>query len=165
VASFVKRFLAIALAFAALFLGARWLWHALASDERKIRWLVEGAADGFDEAHSGPVLDALTLDWLHESTPGFDRAVLVDVLRALYFQERDPSTRRFRYRVEIDAAALAIAVEGERARLAGEARFDRSLQGEWKPIWRVRFEADLIDGDDGWRVARSRHEDLEGRGL
>ena len=129
-----------------------WVWLAL--DERPSTLTLVGGAivitAGFGETgHEGHSIDRQLL------------------LGALFqaARERDRETRELLSKVEVDEDAAAITVEGERATLACEALFSRLRRGTWEEAWRARFTAELVDGDDGWEIVRSRHEDLRGTHL
>jgi hypothetical protein len=67
--------------------------------------------------------------------------------------------------VEVDEEAAAIVVAGDHATLTIEATFSRLRAGQWAETWRARLTAELEDGDDGWEIVKSRHEDVTGTHL
>jgi hypothetical protein len=170
----IARVLAGALVLVPLVLGFRWMRRALASPEQHVRWLIEDAAEGFGDADLGDSLEPFADDWQHGERP-YDRAFLRDALLAVFHEERDPATHAFLLAVEVDEDAFAIAIDGERARVSGTARFTRAggsggsggaRSDEAPPaIWTAAFEAELERRHGEWRAVRSSHRDLEGRGL
>jgi hypothetical protein len=159
----LKKVLLSALALAALYLGIGGLVRFFASDETKIRWLVEGMEEAYDAGRPGSCVGPLARDWRHDGY-SLDREMLLGGL----FQaarDRDRETRELRTRVDVEPGSLEIAVDGERATLAAVARFERLRAGEWQESWRARIEAELVDGDEGWEIVKSRHEDLAGTHL
>ena len=159
----MKRVLLALLALLCLFLGGRGLARFFASDETKIRRLVAGMEEAYDEGRPGSCVGPLARDWHHEGSE-IDRQLLLGAL----FQtarDRDSQTRELRSRVEVDEEAAVIVVDGERATLRLEAVFSRLRQGQWSESWRARIEAELVDGDDGWEIVHSRHEDVTGTHL
>lgn len=151
-------------ALAALYLGGRWLWRALASDETKIRWIVERMEAGYDRGKPGACIGPLAKDWRHQGYE-LDRELLRGALIQATLQDRDPQTKQLLTRVDVDPATLAIEVDGDRARLSCLATFHRLRRGTWEETWRMRAEAELQDGEDGWEIVRSAHQDLRGTQL
>ena len=158
-----KRLFLALLALAALFYGGRGLVRFLASDETKIRRIVAGMEDAYNEGRPGSCVGPLARGWRHEGSE-IDREMLLGGL----FQtarDRDRETRQLRSKVEVDEEAAAIVVTGEQATLTVEAVFSRLRGGAWSETWRARVTAELADGDDGWEIVRSRHEDVAGTHL
>ena len=158
-----KKILLPLFALLSLYFGAGFLIRFFASDETKIRWRIADMEEAYNAGRPGACVAPLARDWHHEGS-SIDREMLLGGL----FQaarERDKQTGGLRSRVEVDEDAAQIAVNGARATLAVEARFSRLRAGAWEDAWRVRFEAELVDGDDGWQIVKSRHEDLAGTHL
>ncbi len=156
---FKKLFLAL-VALLALFFASRSLIRFLASDETKIRRLVAEMEEAYNEGRPGACVGPLAKGWRHEGY-SIDRELLLGAL----FQaarERDMATHQLKSRVEVDEDAAQVHVDGERATLSIEATFSRLRAGQWGQSWRLRVEAELVDGDDGWEIVKSRHEDLTG---
>jgi len=146
-----------------LYLGVGLVRRALASDETKIRWLVETMEEAYDEGRPGTCVGPLAKDWHHEGY-AVDREMLLGGL----FQaarDRDRATGQLRSRVAVDHEGLEITVNGDTARLVAPATFERLRAGAWERAWQARFEAELERTDDGWKIVRSRHEDLAGTQL
>ncbi|HEX6885131.1 MAG TPA: hypothetical protein VF530_17285 [Planctomycetota bacterium] len=159
----MKRVLLAIAAVAALFLGVRGLVRHLAPDEVKIRRLVAAMEAAYNEGDPSGCVAPLARDWRHAGSE-IDRRMLLGAL----FQtarDREKETRQLRSRVEVDEEAARVAVDGERATLTLEAVFARLRGGEWSETWRARIEAELVEGDDGWEIVQSRHEDLTGTHL
>jgi len=156
----VKRILLGLFVVAGLYLGVGLVVRLLASDETRIRWLVEQMEEGYNTGHPGSCVGPLAKDWRHEGY-GVDREMLLGGL----FQtarDRDPKTRELRSRVTTDLESLAIAVDGDRATLTARATFEGLRGGAWQEVWRLEIEAELERRDEGWRIVRSRHHDLQG---
>ena len=158
-----KRLFLALLALVALYYGGRGLVRFFASDETKIRHLVAGMEAAYNDGRPGSCVAPLARKWRHEGSE-IDRELLLGGL----FQtarDRDRETRQLRSKVEVDEEAAAIVVTDEEATLTVEAVFSRLRGGEWNETWRARVTAELEDGDDGWKIVRSRHEDLAGTHL
>lgn len=147
-----------------LILAVRWLVLALASDETKIRRLVERMEAGYDEGQPSKCVGPLAEDWQHAGYE-LDRELLRGALLQTALQDRDRETKELLTRVDVLPESLAITVDGETASLACEVVFSRLRKGAWEETWRMRAAADLVDGEDGWEIVRSRHEDLRGTQL
>lgn len=159
----LKKILIGLVALTVLYLGTTFLIRSLASDETKIRWLVAGMEEAYNGGHAGQCVAPLAKNWRHAGTE-LDRELLLGAL----FQasrERDPKTRQHLSRVEVDEDAAAVTVTGERATFGADATFSRLRRGAWEETWRLRIEAELENGADGWEIVASRHTDLRGTHL
>jgi hypothetical protein len=160
----MQRFFLSALATIAAVFGIRAIVHALASDATKIRWVVEDMASGFNDTRTGRVLDGLAHDFLDE-TWGADRELVHAGLAHLFFEEKDETTKRFLYRVEIPKSELAIDVDGESASVNLVAHFFEVHPAKETPAWTARFHAEFVKTKDGWKIRRSQSTSLEGTRL
>ena len=143
--------------------GLRWAIHALASDETRIRWMVEAMEEGFNDGSAKGATGGLGRDWRHEGMDGLD----AETLRGMLLREFMELRRRdgeLSVRIEVPEDTLAITVDGESATLECEALMERRREGKWTGAWRSRIEGELRKGEEGWEILRTRHEDLEGRG-
>jgi hypothetical protein len=159
----IKRVLFALLALVVLFYAVRGLVRFLASDETKIRRLVAGMEEAYNAGRPGSCVGPLAKDWRHESYQ-LDRELLLGALFQVA-RERDRETHELLTRVTVDEDAATVTVQDERATLALEALFERRRAGAWRETWRVRVEAELADGEDGWQIVKSRHTDLAGTHL
>lgn len=152
-----------ALVLASLYFGYGHALRFFAAEETKIRWLVEQMEEAYNHGKPGSCVGPLARSWRHEGSE-IDRQMLLGAL----FQtarDREKDTRQLRSRVEVDEEAAQVVVDGERATLALEATFSRLRQGQWSETWHARIEAELVEGEDGWEIVRSRHEDVRGTHL
>jgi hypothetical protein len=147
---------------AALFLIGRAIVRGLASDETKIRRVVEQMADGFDRTRMDPVLEGLARDF-EDETSGATRQELREALAYLFFEAVDKHTKRFAYRVEVEIQR--ITVEGTNAVCELNARFLRVGDAGESPAWEIAVTASFTRGDDGWRIRRTRHTTKSGERL
>ena len=147
-----------------LYFVGRWVVLALASDETRIRWMIENMEEAYNEGKAGRCVAPLAKNWTHDSYDGVNRDLVFAVLaREVLGPE---AKQRGERRVVVDPEGLLIEVlDEERASLTAEVDFSRLLEEEWQSRWRARVEADLEKGEDGWRIVRSRHTDLEGTQL
>jgi len=156
----MRRWVLIVAALAALYLGARALLGALASDETRIRRLVEQMEQGYDHGDVGDCLGPIARDWRHEGHELTREDLRGALLQASF--ERDRETRQLTTAVDVEPDSLVITVDGDHATLSAVAAFKRLRAGAWQESWRARIEAELVDGEDGWQIVKSRHEDLAG---
>jgi hypothetical protein len=161
----MKKFtLALALASLPLaYLGSGVVRRWLASDETEIRWLVADMEEAYNAGDPSGCVEPIAAGWHHAGNE-LDRRMLFGALLQIA-QERERETRELRSRVEIDEEAATITLAGERATLVLDAQFQRRKGAEWQPSWQVRITAELVDGDDGWEIVASSHEDLAGTHL
>ena len=157
---------ALAVAVALGLLGLGYCVHlAFASDETRIRRRLGAMIADFNDGELGAVAGGLAGDF-RDLTTGLDREQLLGVLRYAIFHERDPRTRKFALRVELDEERLEIQVDGEAARLVLPIRIHRLTGGEVTATRAGEVKAELRCGDDGWQLTRARHTwQPGGRGL
>jgi hypothetical protein len=163
----VKRVLLALAAGLLLFLVGRALVRALASDETKIRWLIEDMAEGFDATRMDSVLVAFAEDF-RDKTSGADRRNVREALAYLFLSAKDPETKAFPYRVEVDVAKLAIDESPSEAPVADVellARFLDRRGGEESVAWEIAIVSHWVRGEYGWRIARTSYETKSGRML
>jgi hypothetical protein len=137
-----------------------WLYRALASDTTKIRWLIEGMAESFNDMSSGGTVKGLSEEF-EEETSGASKSEVRSFLLYIFLRERDEKTKDFLYRVELDAPRIEL--KGEKADVALNAQFFRKRGEGWTSIWVVGIEAKLRKEDAGWRIHRSTYKTRKGK--
>lgn len=144
----------IGLVLAALFFAGRWIVRALASDETKIRRVIEEMVDGFNDQRTSRVLDGIAQEFA-DMTSGADRATVREALFYVFFNEIDPTSKKFALHAELDESSLAIEVrDGEPA--TAKASVSIAIQGlQGKPWWNARVEGELQDLEGGWAWTRT----------
>lgn len=164
----MRRFLLVLAVLLALALGVRWVALALASDETKIRHRIEGMVEAFNDQRMNPIMAGMSPTF-SDVESGYQREDLRDALRYVFFNERDPDTRRFALRAELLDAPLQIELqpgEPKRARVTIAVRIVRlSGEGE-KPWWDARIGGDWELAEAGWRWTRTtevNHSERPGR--
>lgn len=137
---------------------------ALTSDETKIRWAIQDAAEGFGEARANPVLEVLARDFQDE-TSGYTREDLRGPLAAVFFGEKDPKTRGFPYRLEIADEAIRVAVadgEPKSATVTFPAKIVDTRGGGRRDAWSFEVDGRMEEREEGWVFVRSTHRTLDG---
>jgi hypothetical protein len=163
----MKRILLAVAVLAVCFFGGRALIRALASDETKIRWLVEDMVDGFNETRMDPIRDGLDVNFLDE-TYGADRELVRVALAHLFFQSNDPVTKKFLYFAEHTLGPVTIMKDANgtpHATTDVEIAFSKRTGETFEPAWKVRVHATLEKRDGGWRFFRTETSTLSGRQL
>jgi hypothetical protein len=161
------RKLGIVLAALALIVFAFWLRRALASDETRIRWVIEGMVAGFNDERNAGAMRGFAKEYRDE-TSGVDRELVHAGLAHLFFTRRDPDTKRFDLRLEVPRVELAIGVaDVVHARARGllrrwEGAGARDDEAPERLVWEVRFDGELVDVDGDWRFTSSTHDTLAG---
>ena len=163
----MNRILLVLLGLVALFFGVRAIVHALASDETKIRWLLEDMTEGFNDTRMNPILSGLAQEFVDESS-GADKELVRAGLAQLFLQSKDPKTKKFPYIVRVLENETKIDVtQGEPA----TARLECVVEfvtphgpGEFELIWKVRIDGELAR-KDSWKFQRTRVHTLEGQRL
>ncbi len=142
----------------------RFLVHALASDETKIRWAITAAAEGFGESSMDPVLAVLAREFSDE-TSGFRREDLRGALASAFFTMKDPRTKAFPYACEIPLETLEIAAtkgDPDSAVVSFTGRIVDTTGGERRETWSFRVEGRMEEREDGWCFVTTTHETLAG---
>lgn len=124
-------------------------------------------AAGFDRQRMDPVLAGLATDF-EDETSGATRRDLREALAYLFFTAEDDATKRFAYRVECETDKIRVDRAGPgppTAQCEVRARFLDLRGGQETPAWEITVTADLVPGDDGWRVSRTSHVTRSGKVL
>jgi hypothetical protein len=148
---------------AAVVLLLFWLRGCFLSEEERVRRIILSMADGFNRCRAGQVVDPLAESYVEE-TSRHDRTDVRGYLGVLFLTQRDPKTKEFRYRVEVES--LSVAMDGEKpgkAQVVVVASFLALGSGAGESAWRVEVSASLDRTDDGWKVMRSTHRGLSGK--
>jgi|ERR1043165_3248710 hypothetical protein len=163
----MKRVLLAVAAAVVLFFVGRAVVRSLASDETKIRRVVENMADGFDRTRMDPVLAGLARDFEDESS-GKTRQEVREALAYLFFNAKDETTKAFAYRVEIDVPRVLVDrtdAQAPTAQCELNARFVDVRGGKETPAWEIAVTASFVRGEDGWRIRRTKYATTSGRML
>lgn len=158
----MRRLVLVIIGIALLLLAILELRVRLASPETRIRWRIEEMVEGFNDARVSPCMKGVAEEWRDEGGR-VDRSRLADGLRYTFFQEKDPKTKAFRFRVELEEELVIVLdpEDGESATVELLARFDCLRLEEWTPTWRVNIGAEMVEHEeDGWQVVRTRRETL-----
>ena len=163
----MKRALLALLALVLLFFLVRAIVHAFASDETKIRWVIEDMADGFNETRMNPIMSGLAQDFLEDSW-GADKELARAGLAQMFLQSKDPLTKKFPYRVHIGEEEFHVQVhEGEprTAEIDLVVQFEQSKGEEWSARWTAKVHAEMVLAPGGWKIRRARLDDGGGQRL
>lgn len=160
----MKRVLLALAAALALFFAGRALVRALASDETRIRWVVDDMIEGFNATRMNPILDGLAPDYLDE-TYGADRALLRAAATSVFFQAKDPATKQFLYRLEWrPRAAIAVDERGgvKSASVPLELQFFRQRGDAEESAWTIDVDGRMEEREDGWMFVRTETRTTSG---
>ncbi len=147
-----------------LAVGVRYLVLTLVSDETKIRWAIQDAAEGFGNARANPVLELLARDF-EDQPSGYKREDIRGPLAAVFFQEKDPETKGFPYRLEIaDEAIQIVVVKGEpdSATVSFPGKIVDTRGGKRRDAWSFEIEGRMEEREDGWCFVTTTHRTLDG---
>jgi hypothetical protein len=157
----VRRILALAVLAVVGFWGGCALWRSFADDESKIRWLLEDAVLAFNSSRPGYAVAPLADDW-YDRTSGVHRDTLKSVLIGQSLQARG-GKREMPWHLSLPRETLVIQVREDTATAAFELVLKPRDDEDSDERWRLAVRAELVDGDDGWKIAASSHETLAGR--
>ncbi len=139
--------------------GGHRLELALRSPEDWIRSRLEDAQDGFNASRLSPCMALLAPEFVDE-TSGFQREDLKAVLVHVFFDEIDPATKAFRFRVAFDD--VRIAVQEQTAEVTFTVRLAERDGEAWREAWTFRLDGEFFDGAGGWALERARFRTLGG---
>lgn len=164
----MKKILIGAMALGGVALFAYWLVLTLASDETRIRWLIEDMESGFNDGSVSSLAAGIAEDFSHDS--GATRNIVL--LAFMQFVRRNlDNDRNFRHRCEV-ASIDEISVTANSDPPSGSAtvtvRFFRrpskpSVDDPGKYVGTVTFEADLVVEGGDWKIIRTLHRTIDGR--
>lgn len=163
----MKRALFALLALVLAWFAVRAIARAFASEETKIRWVIEDMADGFNDTRMNPIMSGLAEDFLEDSW-GADKQLARAGLAQMFLQSKDALTRDFPYRVEIPDEEFLVRVNEVEPRTAEfdlVAQFQKSQGGEWSAHWKAKVHAQLELRPGGWKIVRARLDTVEGQRL
>lgn len=161
----MKRALSVLIVGLALVWGYSELRYALASPEARVRMRIEGMALGFNTTKMAGVLGGFSKDYLDEESR-IDRERVKEILLHFFFQEIDPTTKRFRLRVEIPEEQLSVVLDpaDEHSALVHMRALFYEREGESERLyWDAHVTAEMRAGEDGWQIARTREVNHEAR--
>lgn len=162
----VKKILIGVIGIALAALAVHWIRLTTASDETRIRWLLEEMEEGFNDSSASSVVSGLSEEFLEESER-LEKHQIRQFLLYLFLRERDPETKEFRFRVRLHEPDIQVALPDAReATVRLRAEFLRLRNGKdrsWETTWEADIQAQLRKEDDGWKVHRSRHREVGGR--
>lgn len=158
----IRKLLAAAFLFALAWFGARALYRALASPEKKIRWRMEEMIEGFNEKRVRPVTAGLAQGFV-DQVGGFTRDDVRTTLAWMCFNEVDDKGE-FLWSAAFHPEAMTIELaEDERSAMVGiDAQFFRRRGGARELVWDAHVAGTMATGDDGWQwtvVSAVNHED------
>lgn len=160
----MKRLLLALVAAVALWFGGRAIVRALASETTRIRWVVDDMVAGFNDTRMNPILDGLAADYLDE-TYGADRALLRAAAASVFFQAKDPSTKKFLYRLERMPRVEIAVVETpatKSARVKLELQFFRRRGESEESAWTIHVDGRMEKRDGDWLFVRTETKTTDG---
>ncbi len=142
------------------FLAGRAVIRGMASEETKIRWLVQEEVEAFNATSISGCMEVFASEY-QETTTGLYRADLQRVLLYVFQTFRDRDSREFLYHL-VAPDELVDVVLRDQEETKAEADFKVVLSERGEPVWSIRVQAELFRGEDGWRFVSSRHSTVEG---
>ena len=142
------------------FLAGRAVIRGMATEETKIRWLVQEEVEAFNATSISGCMEVFASEY-QETTTGLYRADLQRVLLYVFQKFRDRDSREFLYHL-VAPDELVDVVLRDQAETMAEADFKVVLSERGVPVWSIRVQAELFRGEDGWRFVSSQHSTVEG---
>ena len=162
----LRKVLLISLLAALAFFGARALYRALASPEKKIRWRLEEMVAGFNARRARPVLDGIARDFIDRSSD-LKRDDLQSILTWAYFNELDEKGE-FLWRAAFDPQEMTIEVASDKhsANVGCHVKFFHRRGAVVELDWDAQVAGTLALGEEGWQwsvVESANHTARRGR--
>jgi len=146
-------------------------WLELAPAETQIRWVLENAADGFNNMNKADCLAAFAPEY-RDSTEVDDYVGVVEVSRSLlgngltymFMNKLEPGTKTFIYKAEAVSGTMNITLDSE---VAAKVQFRLDMfvkEGhKWTLVWGLDVKASLRkDETKHWIITRSTHRTVSG---
>jgi hypothetical protein len=152
----LRNFLLITGALILVWFGGHAVVMRLAPDDALIRWRIESMVDGFNDSTVRPVIAGFAPEY-EDETSGYGREDVLQVLRGMFFTEREQGTGKFLFRVEVPEDSISIELDEDAgtARVTLLAHFFRRRGGAEEPYWDAAIDARMADVEGGWRFTRS----------
>jgi len=141
--------------------GGRALYHALASDRRRIDWLLREEVDAFDAANVLNLMPHFATDY-RDDTAGIDAQMLRGGVVWAWQNERDASGG-FAWHLELPEGAGEVTLDGDAATAVFPLQLWRRSADTAQLVWGLRVHAQLQRRDGAWWLVRSTHETIEGK--
>ena len=154
----IRRLLAGILILVGLVWGVGQLRYMIASPETRIRMRIERMALGFNTTKMAGALGGFARDY-RDADSGTDKERVKQILLHFFFREIDPTTKRFRMRVEVPEEELSVSLDpDDESRAVVQLRavfYEREGDSE-ELYWDARVTAEMAEGEDGWQILRTR---------
>ena len=135
-----------------------------ASEETRIRWVLEDSTESFNSTYLADCLEGFADDYQDETLAELDRELLTQALRVAFMREIDQQTKEFQMRVLMPEEELQILVADAEDQATAEFRLhlEKRLDEEWRPTWELQVTAKLAKVEGDWRIRSSSHQTLFG---
>ena len=159
----MKKFFQILAVAVVLAVAGYAIFRAMASDETRIRWLIEDTIEAFNNSRAGGTVEGLDEGYREETAKLTRDEVKLIVLR-LFFQERDAQTKDFRFRVEPGKLEVKLDPAAPlKASFTLVVEFRELRGGTYEPGWTAEIDASLEKKEGEWKIVTSRHKTLSGK--
>ena len=165
----MRRIFIGALAIGAVCLFAYWLFLTLASDDTRIRWLIEDMESGFNNGTPSTLADGLAENFSHGESGANRQIVLLGFLQ--FVQRNSDKEKNFVLRCEVTAVD-EIEVDAEADPPTAQATvtvsfFRRgprsSVDDAGEKVGTVTFEGRLVVEGGNWKIVGVSHRVVEGK--
>jgi len=157
----MKRVLLLVIVVVAAVGGGRALYHALASDQTRIGWLLQEEAAAFNAASVLNVMPHFATDY-RDDTVGVDLQMLRGGVVWAWQNERD-ANGRFAWRLELPEGAGEVSIDGDAATAVFPLQLWKGGGDAAQLVWGLRVHAKLHRRDGEWWIERSSHETIAGK--
>ncbi|MCP3918787.1 MAG: hypothetical protein GY711_24840 [bacterium] len=149
-----------------LLFGIQRIRLALESDEEAIARRLQVMARGFNETTMRHALGGFDRRYQDEAT-GHDKRVVRQALTQLFFNEKDETTKAFRFRLEIPEDEVEVNLRDDDPAMADvrlRAIFHERDAGVEKLWWDARVSGSMRKDEGTWRLYRTQEVNHEDRG-
>ena len=149
----MKKIIPILAGLVLAFLVGREVILGMASEETRIRRLLQDEVDAFNDASVSGCMAGFAPEY-QDLTSRLDRTSLQRALLYTFQKHRE-------YRIAAPGELLDVRMRND-AETEAQVDLRVVLSDGDAPLWAIRVQAELSRGDHGWRFVSSRYETMEG---
>lgn len=164
----MKRVSIVAIGLVVLVLGGCWVADLFRSDEDRIVRLIQGMMESFNDSNARTFVGSVSEEY-EDLVYDFSKQDLRLVLGRIFTDpnQRDPKTRKFRFRGTVPRDEMKVFVddpEPGKARVEFQAYLYETSRGDdAEPVWNSHFVVGLARESGDWMVVSSKFDRSSGR--
>jgi hypothetical protein len=156
----MRKVVPIAVALVVAVLAGRAVYRSMASEETRIRWLVQEEVEAFNSASISGCMAGFAMEY-EDTTLRLDRTTMQGVLLHTFRKRRDPESGEFLYSIQIPDESVEVTLVGD-DQIQAEVVFPVVLSEAGVPVWELAVHGELRRDESGWAFVSSWHETVVG---